>query len=773
MEQKVTLGLELPRHGSRTISIFPFVGGARGVPKVLYRAQEALVTATDKKIALFGSRSGKTTAAILLILNEIVNTKKKEVKNLVEQISYNFKVPSETVHKFIGGLMKGELFSVQKGKLLYVEEKEKQIIVRPVIRYLESIGKITTAVKGQTIHIKAVGGPPRILFIYGSNGGIIQMLSLVNSLIEDLQTYSGVPVVFTSKISKHDSDVMVIHVADIDTLINKPPDWLSSIETVIIDDIHNFDISELRYKYLHLLRRISQKGGKITKEVIIGADITNAKEIANYILGDKHTFIRSDGRLGSVNLTVIYEPETTLERCYNIVKDAISKNKKVRLFAADWTVQDIAEYLFKKTKKQIPIGVENIDTLMSANCVIIPHTKAESYVGPSDIVVFYGHIFSIHAALEIAMNSITGMGSVDVVFILRDRAVDGFFLRNYKKLLSKPQYKFLSLGSTDTAKKELLAATTVAPLTDQQASAYHPRALPLLLELKKDGLVSKSEQKYVPTKQGEELLKHKDEVSVIYRGETLKRMEPLESFLDLYPGRILSTLKQTYEVLSVDLDKREAKVRVHAGKKTEYDTVLSETKIESIKSISQPRRIGKLKYYLASLGIRFGDKVCLSKRVVDEKKWHEAVKAKTVTEQKEFKLQTTGLVINLSRTKEDSKSKQQLIAPKIWKKFTVDPRIHAVSHALLYAIHMFTGEDITHFKEYCDQNKIIIYPVSDRYYSATESVSRHFEDIARMAKDFLIHCPSNCKDSCPKCMSLPRCSFGNLWIDRVNAIGLM
>lgn len=740
--------MELPKHGMETREVMKFMREFTPpdwVPHILYDKQVAVVNSSDNRLAIFGlASSGKTTSIVLSAYKYIIDERHK-IASLLKQELLSENLPNNIVEDFVRKLFKYKRLTTKYGQPLRLDDKHS--IKWSTLCKLSDRGIIEDVKKqGRDVGVK-LASRPQVIFVCGCEVGRVKAQQMFESFSG---IYNELYNIVVSDTVTANADVLLMAADDVEKLTKSELWKLKEVGFVIVDDIHMIkNIYYFKRSYLRLVEYL--ESDHAIKRFITCTDVLNPKDVADYFLGKGNTIVTFKGRLGTARIIPLREPyeRGLTEKCTEIAKEYMNQNKNVLVIAAPYDA----------------IQLENALKKYGGNFEVVNKANISTFKKSPTAVVLCGYSAPLPMVIDIALMSISKpLEIVDITYITRDRALDRYISNNIEK-----RGLFIPI-TRESESAELLSVLSVVPLTEQAATKYSSRAVSILSRLREKGLVTKEGRYWKATDSGNKSVYKKESVSVVSRGRIICEKEK-SIYSKTFEGHSIQIDGVRYEVLSLDEANNKLNVRPISGKKNTYDVVIPRVDVNIVKRLREVQRIKKVRQFLVALDLTFKEKLCVTKKVTaDAAKPHTVIKARYEEQNRQFKMETIGIVLEAPVSR---KKPKKVTLKKYWNDFKVAPELHSLSHALISAIKILLDAKQDDVCEYCDDDKLILYANNLAGYGLLEAASNRFGDLLEIAKKLLENCHRGCKLYCPACSVIPNCNYGNIWLSRDGAVRLL
>lgn len=781
MVEEEEVNIKIPKEGIKVEEAFSNIK----LPKLfdhLNVNQEELLNSRMGNILLTSpSGFGKTSITISMILDEIMDEKKREKNNIIEDINEKHGISKANIEDILSKMYEGKSVTIKdenkRGRHAYPLTKGTNLSaedLKNIVVYLDEMDKVKIYPRHNKKYMKLKGGLPHTIYITGS------LESEEYSKMRMEEYSKETPIDFTKDISKFEgSDIALMTPKTLEVFLDNYDNIeniLSNISYIVVDDIDCVpDLPLFRYLYLRLVRLVDEYSKGTSREIILSEDISNWKKLANMFFGDDdYKRIRGKGNYNVLQIKV-HDADIPFESYENEVKKLLGdKNHPLFVFSYDNEINNILEQTPSSSVFE-ENGSKRGVTLITFNDKYKINEKAKS-------VIFYGAPPSFNSVHEIGNRvSKEEMSRLPITIITEDRLIDNYFLKYWDERIKKKSlrrnYVSLSYGSRNLAIKQLLSAAKDKPLSDSEAAHLHPQALTIFTDMQKKGRISHKYNNWSLTENGENFLQRFNTMRsmVIEISDSDKEVrttrEGVESVFSLFvEGSAYIHKGERFIVKDIDWDNMNVFVQPSEDKEEKPLAPIKIVKPELKEGtkIGKARNFGKIRTRCQDVQLHCKGGVKIKNYENKNGIWGYGSMHSGIEEGTSIK--TRCIVAEPKKSIKKGKPNQY---KDLWAKTKVNASMHYLSHILMYAISIFNGVPVDVLRECCYKDKIVIYPKSEEYYGAIENAHRNMSKVIKIAKNLIDISVNCCNSICPNCISVPTCGYAHSWIDKKNGSKLL
>ncbi|MEM3399552.1 MAG: DEAD/DEAH box helicase [Candidatus Micrarchaeia archaeon] len=546
-------------------------------------------------------------------------------------------------------------------------------------------------------------------------------------------------------------------------------DFFRSLRYVVIDENHTYtgvEGAHAHYIIKRLKRAVAISGGKKPIFVCCSATVSNAKEFAELLVGEKFFEVDADGApKGDVKHLMVHSDESHTSLSLKIAEELLKKVDKLLIFANSHGVVERLGMMARK--KGLPLepyrsglSYERRRELESrfkyGSTRILATTSALELgvdIGNVDAVILDGFPGSITKMRQRIGRAGRKGQRTFAVFVPRDNPLDMYYFDNEGEYLGgEPESCFVNLENEYVREVQALAMARDYPLDEGEIDS---KVLRSLIEKK---LVRKFAGMWIPTREG---LKELRNISIrgcgdrvrIYEGEKcIGDREKYMALIELFPGAIYMHGGEPYVSRRLDLDNNTAVVEKLYGEVKNYTVALRDKNAEILEELEASEdKKGTIHYgRIKVTDVVYG-------YIVRDYARELAISKHTLDEELVYEFETFGVWWD--------------VPERIARIEDFGDGLHAVEHITIAMMPALAGSDPSELGG-------LSYPFGRMYIYESRSASglaklvyERLWKAMKMAQNRLEKC--GCKDGCPKCILDPMCGNNNRFLSKSVAIKII
>ncbi len=563
--------------------------------------------------------------------------------------------------------------------------------------------------------------------------------------------------------------------------------FLSSLSHIILDEVHTYRgiFGSHVNQIIRRLKRVCAFYGSRPQFILLSATINNPEAFGSTLIGEKVHVVEDSGSPRAGQHFLFFNPELSANfSAARLFVDCIrhgfrtiafTQSRKVTELIHVW-VSQLSPGLRQKVSSYragfLPSERRDIEKrLASGDLLGVVSTSALEMgidIGYLDVCILVGYPGSIINTWQRGGRVGRGGRESMVVLIAKPDALDQYFMKHPEDLFERGyEAAFLDPQNPHVVKAHLPCAASELPLTMEDQAMWQDGLLEHLEELELEGALVRSAEgpgTWFSARRRPHLhvdIRSAGETFTIFEQETgqpVGTVDGIRALKECHPGAVYLHRAKQYEVVELDLDKKnilvqEARLNYFTRARTEKETeILSTTRTRPVAQFLVKE--GRLRVTETVTGYE--------KRSLPGQELLGVYPLDLPPQV----FETTGFWVeieHLIRSYVESKGHHFMGA------------IHAIEHASIGIFPLFAlcdrndvGGISYHLHPELEKSAIFIY---DGYPGGVGLSSIGFEvveDLLQKTLELISGC--ECEEGCPSCIHSPKCGSGNKPLDKGGAV---